>query len=169
MTEPGAKRGTGPESRPTRRGTANPLVVVAVLVAALAFYFVLIGYRGVYLLGQDRWMLKLLGAAVLVLPVIGCWVVVAELRFGLASQRLERRMREAGESTELPALPRLPSGRLDRRAADAWFDQQRAVVEGAPQDWRGWFRLAQAYDLAGDRRRAREALRTAIEKGQQAR
>jgi Flp pilus assembly protein TadD len=38
------------------------------------------------------------------------------------------------------------------------------VVERAPDDWRGWFRLAQAYDLAGDRKRAREALRTAIAK-----
>ncbi|MEO6502344.1 MAG: hypothetical protein ABIQ09_10595 [Jatrophihabitantaceae bacterium] len=151
-------------SEPARARGVNPRVVVAVLVAAMAFYFALIGYRGVYLLGQDRWVLKVLGIAVLALPVVGCWVVVAELRFGLASQRLERRMREAGESTALPALPRLPSGRLDRRAADGWFDQQRVVVEQAPEDWRGWFRLAQAYDLAGDRKRAREALRTAIEK-----
>jgi len=141
----------------------NPLVVVAVLVAALACYFVLIGYRGVYLLGQDRWVLKVLGGAVLVLPLIGCWVVAAELRFGLASQRLEHRLRESGEVAGLPEPARLPSGRLDRRAADAWFDQQRAVVERAPGDWQGWFRLAQAYDLAGDRRRARQALRTAIE------
>jgi hypothetical protein len=135
-----------------------------VLVAATAFYFALIGYRGVYLLGQDRWVLKALGSAVLVLPVLGCWVVVTELRFGLASQRLERRMHAAGESTQLPVLPRLPSGRPDRRAADDWFDQQRTAVQQAPQDWRGWFRLAQAYDLAGDRRRAREALRQAIDR-----
>jgi cytochrome c-type biogenesis protein CcmH/NrfG len=61
-------------------------------------------------------------------------------------------------------LPRLPSGRVDRQAAEAWFDQQRAAVQQAPEGWQGWFRLAQAYNLAGDRRRAREALRTAIEK-----
>jgi len=157
---------TGPEagSGQARRRRGNPLAVVAVLVAAMAFYFALIGYRGLYLLGQDRWLLKVLGLAVLVLPVIGCWVVVAELRFGLASQRLEHRLREAGESVELPELPRLPSGRQDRRAADAWFEQQRLAVQRAPEDWRGWFRLAQAYDLAGDRRRAREALRTAIDR-----
>ncbi|HEY0169178.1 MAG TPA: hypothetical protein VGB75_19210 [Jatrophihabitans sp.] len=158
---------TGAEGEPARARRVNPLAVVAVLVAAMAFYFALIGYRGLYLLGEDRWVLKALGAAVLVLPVVGGWVVVAELRFGLASQRLERRMREAGESTALPALPRLPSGRLDRAAADGWFDQQRSVVERAPQDWRAWFRLAQAYDLAGDRKRAREALRTAIDKAGQ--
>ena len=83
---------------------------------------------------------------------------------GLASQRLAERMVAAGDSTELPDLPRRRSGRIERNAADAWFAERRAVVEGAPDDWRGWFRMAQAYDLAGDRRRAREALRTAIEK-----
>jgi hypothetical protein len=55
----------------------------------------------------------------------------------------------------VPALPRLPSGRMDRRAADAWFDKQPNAVEQAPQDSRGSFRLAQAYDVAVDRRRGR--------------
>jgi hypothetical protein len=151
-----------PRSHAARR--SNPIVVVAVLVAAMAVYFVLIGWRGVYLLGQDRWVLRILGVAVLVLPLIGVWVVVAELRFGLASQHLAERMAAAGDSTELPDLPRRRSGRIERSAADAWFAEQRTVVEGAPDDWRAWFRLAQAYDLAGDRRRAREALRAAIEK-----
>jgi hypothetical protein len=142
----------------------NPIVVVAILVAAMAVYFVLIGWRGIYLLGQDRWSLKVFGVAVLVLPLIGVWVVAAELRFGYASQRLAERLVADGDPTALPDLPRRRSGRVERGAADAWFAEQRAVVERAPDDWRGWFRLAQAYDLAGDRRRAREALRTAIEK-----
>ena len=33
----------------------------------------------------------------------------------------------------------------------------------APQDWRGWYALAHAYDLAGDRKRARSAMRHAID------
>jgi hypothetical protein len=159
--KPAAEHG----ERGGRRGS-NPLVAVIVLVAALAVYFLLIGYRGLYLLGQDRWVLRLLGAAVLVLPLIGIWVVVAELRFGLASQRLAERLIAEGESARPPELPRLPSGRPDRSAADALFAAQRELVEAAPEDWRGWFRLAQIYDLAGDRRRARAALRTAIEKAQ---
>ena len=148
--------------RPARK--TNPLVMVIGLVIVLAIYFVLIGYRGIFLLGQDRWVLKLLGVAVLILPLIGIWVVVAELRFGLASQQLAERLIAEGETATPPEIPRLPSGRPDRKAADAVFERQRVVVEAAPADWRGWFRLAQAYDLAGDRRRAREALRTAIEK-----
>lgn len=146
------------------RRRSNPLVVVIVLIIALALYFLLIGYRGIYLLAQGRWDLKLLGVAVLILPLIGIWVVVAEVRFGLASQRLAERLIAEGESASPPEIPRHPSGRPDRRSADAVFERQRAVVEAAPDDWRGWFRLAQAYDLAGDRRRGREALRTAIEK-----
>jgi hypothetical protein len=140
----------------------NPLIVVGLLVAAMAMYFVMIGWRGFYLVSQPAWVLKLLGVAVLILPVVGLWVVVAELRFGVASQRLAEAMLTAGESTELPDVPRTQSGRIDRAAADSWFLEQRAVVEQAPEDWRGWFRLAQAYDLSGDRKRARAALRNAI-------
>jgi len=145
-----------------RRGS-NPLAVVIVLVAVLALYFGLIGYRGGYLVTRPEWTLRLLGVGVLLLPLIGIWVVVAELRFGLASQRLAERLRSEGLDPRPPELPRSPSGRPDRTAADALFAEQRAVVEASPDDWRGWFRLAQIYDLAGDRRRARAALRTAIE------
>jgi hypothetical protein len=134
--------------------------VVALLVVALAAYFALIGYRGVYLLGEHRLALRVLGVAVLLLPLIGIWVVVAEIRFGRATERLARRMPEGGDEP----LPRRPSGRVDRTAADARFARRKAEVEAAPDDWRTWYRLALAYDDAGDRRRARAAMRTAIEK-----
>jgi hypothetical protein len=134
--------------------------VVAVLVLALALYFALIGYRGVYLIGQDRVALKVLGAAVLVLPLIGAWVVVAEIRFGLATERLGRQLPEAEDDP----LPRTAGGRIDRAAADARFDERRAEVEAAPGEWQRWYRLALAYDDAGDRKRARSAMRTAIER-----
>jgi tetratricopeptide (TPR) repeat protein len=136
--------------------------VVGLLVAALAAYFALIGYRGIYLLGQDSTALKLLGAAVLVLPLVGIWVVVAEIRFGRATERLGARLDDEGAEPE-PELPRSPGGRVDRVAADALFETRRRAVEERPDDWRGWYRLALAYDLAGDRKRARAAMRTAIE------
>ena len=139
--------------------TARRLVVV--LVLALAAYFVLIGYRGVYLLGQHLVALKVLGVAVLVLPLVGTWVVAAELRFGQATQRLAEQLDAEGIPPE-PELPRTPSGRIDRAAADEFFEQRRVSVEAAPGDWRAWYRLALAYDLAGDRRRARGAMRDAI-------
>jgi Flp pilus assembly protein TadD len=59
-------------------------------------------------------------------------------------------------------LPRRPSGRIDREAADALFARVRAEVEADPDDWRRWYRLARAYDYAGDRGRAREMMRKAV-------
>lgn len=143
--------------------------MVAVLLGALLFYFGLIGYRGVFLVTRPEWTLKLFGAAVLVLPLIGLWVVAAEVRFGRQAQRLTTEL-SAPARDDLPTddadgpveIPRRPSGRVDRAAADAIFARQRAEVEADPGDWRGWYRLAEAYDVAGDRRRAREAMRAAI-------
>ncbi len=132
--------------------------LLALLLVALGAYFAIIGYRGVYLLGEHDVALKVLGAAVLVLPVVGAWVVVAELRFGQATQRLAEHLHDE----DLPDLPRSPGGRVDRTAADAFFERRKTEVEAAPDDWQGWYRLAVAYDLAGDRRRARAAMRTAI-------
>jgi Flp pilus assembly protein TadD len=60
-------------------------------------------------------------------------------------------------------LPRRPSGRVDRDAADAWFEGRRAEVEENSGDWRAWYRLAYAYDVAGDRRRARATMRKAVD------
>jgi cytochrome c-type biogenesis protein CcmH/NrfG len=141
----------------------KPRRVVAVLLVALAAYFALIGYRAIYLLGQDSIGLRVLGGAVLVLPLLGVVVVVAEVRFGLATQRLAERMDFDGVSS-LPPAARLPSGRPDRWAADLVFERCRALVEADPEDWHNWYLLALAYDDAGDRRRARAAMRTAIER-----
>jgi tetratricopeptide (TPR) repeat protein len=139
---------------------------VVLLIAALAAYFALIGYRGVYLLGQHAASLKVLGVAVLVLPLVGVWVVAAEIRFGFATQRLAGRLDAEGIEVDEPDLARHPSGRVDRSAADAYFEQRRLLVEADPENWRGWYQLAVAYDLAGDRKRAREAMRKAIELGE---
>jgi hypothetical protein len=135
--------------------------VIGLLLFALVVYFALIGIRGVYLVGQSSSALKVLGVAVLVIPLIGIWVVVAELRFGRATQRLADAL---DPDDAVDELPRSPSGRVDRAAADALFERRRAEVEAAPGDWRCWYRLALAYDAAGDRRRARAAMRDAIVK-----
>ncbi|MGT2424635.1 hypothetical protein [Amnibacterium kyonggiense] len=59
-------------------------------------------------------------------------------------------------------LPRRASGRVERAAADADFGPWADGAEAAPDDWRAWLRLGIAYDNAGDRRRARAAIRRAI-------
>ncbi len=48
-------------------------------------------------------------------------------------------------------------------AADELFDTVRTELEADPDNWRRWYRLARAYDYAGDRGRAREAMRKAVQ------
>ncbi|HEV7826807.1 MAG TPA: hypothetical protein VGP02_18080 [Mycobacteriales bacterium] len=135
-------------------------VTVAVLVAVLCVYFVLLGQRGVLLVRSDEVVAKLLGAGLLVLPFLGAWLMFAELRFGVAADRLAGSLDPAAAAED---VPRLPSGRVDRKAAVAVFERRRAEVEAAPGDWQAWYRLGLAYDDAGDRRRARAAVRRAVE------
>ncbi|WP_432501248.1 hypothetical protein [Kineococcus arenarius] len=136
-------------------------VVVAVSCAALLFYFVLLGRLGIELIGTGNWAGVLLGAAVLVLPLVAAWAVVRELLFGRATERLGRELAERGE---LPAddLERTATGRVDRAAGQAMFERYRAEVEADPGDPGAWYRLALAYDAAGDRRRGRAAARHAV-------
>jgi Flp pilus assembly protein TadD len=61
-----------------------------------------------------------------------------------------------------PEVTRLPSGRLEKADADAVFEQRKAEVEAAPEDWRAWWRLAAAYGEARDPRRGRRAMRKAV-------
>jgi Tfp pilus assembly protein PilF len=72
-------------------------------------------------------------------------------------------MREEGMELDVSELPRTPAGRIQRDAADGLFDAVRAEVENDPDNWRKWYRLARAYDYAGDRGRARETMRKAVE------
>jgi hypothetical protein len=133
------------------------------LVAALVVYFVLLTGRAVALLQTGTAVGIGLGVGVFLLPVVGAWVTVATVRFGFRTEKLARRLDAEGGLPETDDLPRMPSGRIQRDAADAWFEERRAEVEAAPDDWRTWFRLAHGYDIAGDRRRAREAMRRALE------
>ncbi len=138
-------------------------VLIAFLCAAMLVYFVLIGRDAVALIGSGRPAAVGLGLALLIMPVIGLWAMIATLRAGFAHQKLARMIAEDGMELDTTALPRRPSGRFERDAADALFATVRSEVEGDPDDWRRWYRLARAYDYAGDRRRAREAMRTALE------
>jgi hypothetical protein len=132
-----------------------------VLSALVVLYLVALGWRGVVLVREGGAVPVTLGLGILLLPVVGVWAVWRELRFGRATQALAERAERAGR---LPPddVPRTPSGRVDRDAAQAWFVPFRAVVEAAPDDPVAWFRLACAYDGAGDRRRARAAMRHAL-------
>jgi tetratricopeptide (TPR) repeat protein len=137
-------------------------LVVAVLVVAFAFYAATIGWRGVLLVADGRPVAVALGLGVVVLPLVAAYAIWRELQFGFAAERLARELAERGELA-VDDLPRRPSGRVERTAADEAFDAFRRDAEAQPDDWAAWFRLGTAYDAAGDRRRARAAVRHAIE------
>jgi len=137
--------------------------IALVLTAALVVYFVLLFQRAWALLGSGQLVQILLGVGVLLLPFLGAWTVWTTWVFGIRVQRLTTRLDEEGGFPDVEDLPRRPSGRIDRAAADSWFAARKAELEADPEDWRNWFRLAYAYDLAGDRRRARETMRRAVD------
>lgn len=135
---------------------------IAVLLAvACAIYLLVIGSQAVVLIRTGNGVAVLLGIGLLVLPVVGAWVVVKELQFGIATQRLARILEEEG-SLPPDDLPRRPSGRAEVAAADARFHRRQEELEADAGNWRRWFYLAVAYDDAGDRRRARSAMRRAV-------
>jgi cytochrome c-type biogenesis protein CcmH/NrfG len=134
---------------------------VAVVAALLALYIVLVGQRAWLLLISGDPVGIAMGAALVVLPLIATWALGRELWFGVRAEQLGRRLESEGALPDEIVSVR-PSGRVMREDADAVFPAYRAAAEAHPDDWRVWYRLGVAYDAAGDRRRAREAVRTAI-------
>ena len=133
----------------------------AILIAVLlAVYVVLVGWRAVQFVATGEPIAVAIGIALIVLPIVAAWALWREIMFGVRSQALVRRL-EAEGALDL-GIPLLPSGRPERAAADAAFPAFQAAAEAEPDSWRAWLRLGLAYDAAGDRRRARSAVRQAI-------
>ena len=136
-------------------------LAVALMTVLLLLYVFLAGQRAIVLLGSGETVGVVMGVALIVLPLLALWAIGRELWFGVRAQRVGERLdAEAGLPDE--DLPVRPSGRIEREDGDALFPRYRADVEAHPDDWRARYRLDLAYDAAGDRRRAREAIRTAI-------
>ncbi len=138
-------------------------VLIGFMCVALVVYFVLLGRLAMAFVTTGEPAAVGLGLALMALPLIGLWAMLSTLRAGLAHQRLARIARDEGMELDVSALPRMPSGRIERDAADELFVTVREELENDPQNWRRWYRLARAYDYAGDRSRAREAMKKAVE------
>jgi tetratricopeptide (TPR) repeat protein len=138
-------------------------LLIGFMCVALIVYFFLLGRIAMAFITSGEPAAIGLGLALLIFPLIGIWVMVSTLRAGLAHQRLARIARDEGMELDVSSLPRMPSGRIQRSAADALFEAIRDEVEQDPDNWRRWYRLARAYDYAGDRSRARETMRKAVE------
>ncbi|WP_330229527.1 hypothetical protein OHA40_26265 [Nocardia sp. NBC_00508] len=138
------------------------VALIAALVLVLGFYFLLLGRIAFSLIGSGDVAAIIIGVGVLILPLLGVWIVAATVRAALAHQHLARRIHDEGLELDTSQLPRLPSGRIERAAADELFATVKAEWEADPDNWRVSYRLARAYDYAGDRTRARESMRRAV-------
>ncbi|WP_100810441.1 MULTISPECIES: hypothetical protein [unclassified Microbacterium] len=139
----------------------NARIGVAIMAAVLVLYVVLVSQRAILLLTTGDPVGITMGLALFILPAIAAWAIGRELWFGIRAENVGRRLESEGALPEEQLSVR-PSGRVDRDEAEALFPRYRAAVESAPDDWRAWYRLGLAYDGAGDRRRARSAVRQAI-------
>jgi len=136
-------------------------IAALVMVALLTLYLVFVINYSLILITSGEPIAQVMGWALIVLPLIGFWALVAELVFIFRAERLLNTLRDEG------ALPkevdeRRPSGRPDPDAADRAFELYRDEAEANPESWHAWLRLGLAYDASGDRRRARWATRQAI-------
>ena len=96
-------------------------LMIGFMCAALLVYFALLGRTALLLVESGEPAAIGLGAAIVIMPIIGIWVMVATLKAGLAHQRLGRLAREQGMELDVGQLPRRRSGRIERDAADALF------------------------------------------------
>jgi tetratricopeptide (TPR) repeat protein len=138
-------------------------LLIGFMCLALVVYFLLLGRIAMAFIASGEPAAIGLGVALMVFPLIGIWVMVSTLRAGLAHQRLARIVKDDGMELDVSSLPRMPSGRIQRDAADALFETVREELDNDPENWRRWYRLARAYEYAGDRSRARETMRKAVE------
>ncbi len=132
-----------------------------ILAIAAAIYACFVCWRAWSLFESGDPVAIALGLAIIAIPILGIWMLYREVTFGFGMQAMGRTLAlEGGLPTD--DLPKTPSGRADRDAADARFALRQSEVEQNPHDWRVWYRLALAYDDARDRKRARRAMRQAL-------
>lgn len=142
-----------------KRKDARPIVLmIGFMVVAIAVYLVLLSRSAVRLIESGGPVGIGMGVGVFVLPVIGVWIVVRTLQAGVEHQRMSAAVADAGRELDVGDLPRRPSGRIERDAADELFAHVKVEWEADPADWISTYRIARAYDYAGDRKRAREMM-----------
>lgn len=134
---------------------------VGVMSALLVLYFAFVGIRSIALLQSETVVAKLMGTALLVLPLIGFWALIRELMFGYRATQLVDILDAEGQLPDDLGEPS-GNGRPDRAQADAVFAHYQREANDHPDSWRAFARLSIVYDAARDRTRARAAIREAI-------
>ncbi|TLP96079.1 hypothetical protein FEF26_09845 [Nesterenkonia salmonea] len=110
----------------------------------------------------DDVVARLLGAGTLVIVAMGVWFLWHAIYFGVRTEQLGKIL-DSEDALPEDTVERSPAGRPNRAQADEQFARFKAEAEADPEDWRVWYRLAYAYDIAGDRSRARKIMKRAID------
>ena len=124
-------------------------------------YVGLLANTGITLLGINEPVAKTMGALILVFPLFAIWLTIREFIFGMKVEKLATEIENAGQWPAFEFDYR-PSGRPTRQSADRVFAEFAKAAELKPADPQVWFALGLAYDAAGDRSRARRAMRKAL-------
>lgn len=131
------------------------IVLVGIVMAGAAT-------SAVRFLRVDDLVAQLLGAGTLLLVALGAWFLWHAISFGVRTERLGRILSDEDALPE-DTVERSPAGRPNREQANEQFQRFKSQAQAAPEDWRSWYRLAYAYDVAGDRSRARSTMKKAID------
>jgi tetratricopeptide (TPR) repeat protein len=124
-------------------------------------YLVLVAERSFALIGSGEPIGIAIGSLMIFLPALAFWGIAMELRFGLRIEKLGEVLKQENAWPQFPFVLR-PSGRPTKESAQDVFAEFRQKVESDESNWKTWFALGLAYDAAGDRPRARKAMRRAI-------
>jgi len=132
-----------------------------VMSALVLMYLVLVADRSFALVGSGEPIGIAIGSLMLFLPAVALWGIYMELRFGLRIEKLGELLKKDNAWPQFP-FELKPSGRPTKESAQEVFEQFRKKVVSDQTNWKAWFALGLAYDAAGDRARARKAMRQAI-------
>ena len=134
---------------------------VALMGVCLILYFVVAGQQAFLYISTGEPIAIVMGAALIVLPLIGVWALVREIQFGISADRLGRRLDAEGGMPEAET-ELTPSGKIGKEDAEGIVARYRTAAEDAPDDWRAHYRLGVVLDAAGRRKDARAGIREAI-------
>ena len=134
----------------------------AVVMGVLTLIYVaLLANTGFTLIAMDSGVAKAMGTLILVFPILAIWLTFMEFRFAVQLEKLTDKISADGNFPQLTFEYR-PIGRATKASAAIVFEEYAKKVAADEGNYLNWFALGLAYDAAGDRRRARAAMRRAL-------
>lgn len=139
----------------------NAKISASIMGGLTLIYVFLLANVGFTLLATESPIAIAMGLLILVFPVLAIWLTAMEFRFGIQLEKLSKTIETAG-NWPLMNLELRPSGRPTKDSANLVFEEYAKKVAAEEDNYLNWFALGLAYDAAGDRRRARAAMRRAL-------